>query len=91
MMCNGENLRITPRLPKRKTNALNSLRLSLMSFQLCIFSERERASVVVGSLMFFGLMLCEWFVGVWVYIYVLYICHTFNIRVATCDVEGSPI
>ena len=41
----------------------------------------------------FGLMLCEWFVGVWVYIYiyVLYICHTFNIRVATCDVEGSPI
>ena len=54
MMCGGENFQISPRLPKRKNKCVRSL-VYFMPCLLWIF-ERERASVVVWSLMFLGLM-----------------------------------
>ena len=45
-MCNGANLRITPRLPKRKNKCVEITPTFIDVIQLCMFSERERASVV---------------------------------------------
>ena len=46
MMCNGANLRITPRLPKRKNKCVEITPTFIDVIQLRMFSERERASVV---------------------------------------------
>ena len=64
-----------------KTNALRSLRLSLMSFSCACFPRgRERVSCV-GSLMFWVYVSwCVMFVLVFMYICIfvyLYICHTY--------------
>ena len=68
MMCNGEKLQISPRLPKEKKCARPIV--YLFSCQLC-FSERERASVVMWVFDVFGVIcfvLCFDMLDVCVYI-----------------------
>ena len=93
MMCNGANLRITPRLPKRKNKCVEITPTFIDVIQLCMFSERERASVVCWVVDVLGLckLVCYVCFGVYVYLCICIYAIHINMRVATCDVEVSPI